>query len=98
MRIDTKNDPDCVNNLAAAPAQQARRTALEAQLIEELRQQGDPRMSGHGEVFDRYPYAGKERGLYDRYLNGEKLDAGWVNPSDAEPAPADSALPRSLEP
>ena len=74
---DLKNDPDCVNNLAAAPAQQARRAALEAQMMDELRQQGDPRMSGHGEVFDRYPYAGNERGLYDRYLKGEKLDTGW---------------------
>jgi hypothetical protein len=76
-----------VNNLAAAPARQARRAALETQLIEELKQQGDPRMSGHGEVFDRYPYAGKERGLYDRYLKGEKLDTSWVNPTDAEPSP-----------
>ena len=85
--FDLKNDPDCVNNLAAAPAQQVRRAALEAQLIEELKQQGDPRMSGNGEVFDRYPYAGKERGLYDRYLKGEKLETSWVNPTDAEPAP-----------
>ena len=85
--FDLKNDPDCVNNLAAAPARQARRAALETQLIEELKQQGDPRMSGHGEVFDRYPYAGKERGLYDRYLKGEKLDTSWVNPTDAEPSP-----------
>ncbi len=102
--FDLKNDPDCVNNLAAAPAQQARRGALEIQLIEELKQQGDPRMSGGGEVFDRYPYAGKERGLYDRYLKGEKLETSWVNPTDVEPAPldaspaADSALPRSFKP
>lgn len=84
---DLKTDSDCVNNLAAAPAQQARRAALETQMLAELKQQGDPRMSGNGEVFDRYPYAGKERGLYDRYLKGEKLDTDWVNPSDAEPAP-----------
>ncbi len=98
--FDLKNDPDCVNNLAAAPAQQAHRAALETQMLAELKQQGDPRMSGNGEIFDRYPYAGKERGLYDRYLKGEKLAAGWVNPTDAEPAPLDafpapdSALPR----
>lgn len=85
--FDLKNDPDCVNNLAAAPAQQAHRAALESQMLDEFKQQGDPRMSGNGEVFDRYPYAGKERGLYDRYLKGEKLDAGWVNSTDAEPGP-----------
>ena len=88
--FDLKNDPDCMNNLAAAPAQQARRTALETQMLDELKQQGDPRMSGNGEIFDHYPYAGKERGWYDRYLKGEKLDAGWVNPTDAEPGPLDS--------
>lgn len=87
--FDLKNDPDCMTNLAAAPAQQTRRSTLEAQLLSELREQGDPRVLGHGDVFDRYPYAGKERGLYDRYLNGEKLDTGWINPTDAEAAPLD---------
>ena len=79
-----------MNNLASAPAQQARRAGLEAQLMAELKQQGDPRMFGHGEVFDNYLYAGKERGLYDRYLKGEKLKAGWVNPTDAESGPIKS--------
>lgn len=94
--FDLESDPDCVNNLAAAPAQQTRRADLEAQLLAKLKQQGDPRMSGQGDVFDNYPYAGKERGLYDRYLKGEKLDTGWVNPTDAEPAPLDEV--HSLKP
>jgi len=89
--FDLKSDPDCVNNLAAAPEHQARRTALEAQLMAKLKAQGDPRMFGQGDVFDNYPYAGKERGLYDRYLQGAKLSAGWVNPTDAEPAPLDES-------
>ena len=102
--FNLKTDPDCVDNLAAAPAQQARRAALEAQLIAELKQQGDPRMSGNGSVFDNYPYAGAERGLYERHLRGEKVETPWVNPTDYEPAPldaapaADSALPRSVKP
>ena len=90
--FDLKKDPDCMNNLASAPAQQTRRAGLEAQLMAELKEQGDPRMFGHGEDFDNYPYAGKERGLYDRYLKREKLETGWVNPADAEPAPLDAKV------
>jgi arylsulfatase A-like enzyme len=95
---DLAKDPDCVNNLAAAPAQQTRRAAMEAQLLAELKQQGDPRMEGQGAVFDNYPYAGKERGLYDRYLRGEKLETGWVSPTDAEPAPLDETRPPANPP
>jgi N-sulfoglucosamine sulfohydrolase len=91
--FDLKNDPECVDNLAAAPAHQPRRAALEEQLLAKLKQQGDPRMSGQGEVFDNYPYAGAERGLYDRYLKGEKIKTGWVNPTDWEPAPFAEASP-----
>ena len=91
--FDLKNDPDCVNNLAASPEHQSRRAALETQLLAKLKQQDDPRMSGNGEMFDNYPYAGAERGLYDRYLKGEKLKTGWVNPTDWEPAPLKKATP-----
>jgi N-sulfoglucosamine sulfohydrolase len=80
-----------VNNLAAEPGQQARRAALETQLLATLKQQGDPRMSGQGDVFDNYPYAGVERGLYDRYLKGERVKTGWVSPTDWEPAPLDES-------
>ena len=88
-----KLEPLAREILAADPAQQARRAALETQLMAELKQQGDPRMAGHGEIFDNYPYAGKERGLYERYLKGLKLETNWVSPTDAEPAPLDDATP-----
>jgi arylsulfatase A-like enzyme len=89
--FDLKNDPDCVNNLAALAGEQPRRAAMETQLLDRLRQQGDPRISGQGDVFDNYPYAGKERGLYERRLKGEYVKTGWVNPTDYEPAlPADT--------
>jgi len=78
-----------VNNLAAAPEHQERRAALEARLLARLKEQDDPRMSGRGEVFDNYPYAGRERGLYERLQRGEKVKTGWVNPSDYELAPLD---------
>jgi arylsulfatase A-like enzyme len=89
--FDLKADPDCISNLAAAPEHQERRAALEAALMAKLMEQDDPRIAGQGEIFDNYPYAGAERGLYDRYLKGEKLKTGWVNPSDYEPAPLDDS-------
>lgn len=95
--FDLKNDPDCVNNLAAAPEQQSRRTALEARLMATLKEQQDPRILGQGDIFDNYPYAGAERGLYDRYLKGERVRTGWVSPTDWEPAPFDKASPAKTD-
>ena len=51
--------------------------------VKELTEQEDPRMLGKGDVFDKYPYADANgRGFYERYMSGEKVRAGWVNPSD----------------
>ena len=85
---DLARDPDCVNNLAASPDQQPRRAALERQLTDKLKAQGDPRMFGRGEVFDRYPIALEEsRKFYERFMRGEKPRAGWVSPGDFEKEP-----------
>jgi len=87
---DLRTDPDCVRNLAADPARAERRAALQRELHERLKAQGDPRMSGQGEVFDRYLHANPAHvGFYERYLRGEKLQAGWVSPTDFEPKPLD---------
>jgi hypothetical protein len=54
----------------------------------ELRAQNDPRQLGRGEIFDRYVYADETtRGFYERFMRGEKLNAGWVNASDFEKVP-----------
>ena len=82
-----KADPDCVNNLATAPEHQERRAAMEERLMAKLKEQQDPRIAGQGDVFDNYPYAEAERGLYERVKNGETVKTGWVNRSDYEPAP-----------
>ena len=50
-----KTDADCVKNLAADPAHQRRLEAMREKLFSRLRQQGDPRMEGKGDVFDNYP-------------------------------------------
>jgi len=79
-------DPDCSRNLANAFPDIAKNLA--EKMTEILRQEGDPRMFGQGEVFEKYPYIDpKTQNFYERYMSGEKVQAGWVNPDDFEPAP-----------
>ena len=85
---DLAKDPYCAHNLAASPAQQNRRAAMEREMIAKLKAQEDPRMFGRGEVFERYPIAIEEsRNFYERWKRGEPVKAGWVSPSDFEPEP-----------
>lgn len=86
--FDLKSDPDCLKNLAFDGVHSAQKQSLQEQLALELREQQDPRMFGQGHVFEEYPYADAPlRGFYERYMMGEKLKAGWVNPTDFEPGP-----------
>lgn len=78
-------DPECMNNLAANEEYIELKNILLDQMIEELTAQGDPRMAGDGHIFDEYVYAHEAtRDFYERYLNGEKINTGWVNESDYE--------------
>ncbi len=87
---DLKTDPDCVKNLATQPATEKARVALKAVMYSELKAQGDPRMFGQGEVFDRYLHANPANvNFYERYMKGEKIRANWVLDSDFEQAPLD---------
>ena len=87
---DLKTDPDCVKNLATQPVTEKDRAALKAALYAELKAQGDPRMFGQGEVFDRYLHANPANvNFYERYMKGEKIRANWVLDSDFEKAPLD---------
>lgn len=81
---DLRADPDCVSNLAS----RAEAQAFKDRLFDELKAQGDPRMSGQGHIFDEYPYANEQqRNFYERFKKGEKMKAGWVNESDCEKEP-----------
>ena len=83
---DLSANTDCVQNLAGDPSQADRIKALREHMEAELKAQNDPRMFGQGHVFDEYkPTSGA--GFYERYLQGEKPQAGWVNRGDFEPAP-----------
>jgi hypothetical protein len=69
------DDPMCVNNLS--DSDKARIEAMNALLVSKLKEQGDPRMEGKGDIFDSYPfYQPKFQDFYERYLRGE------VEPSD----------------
>ncbi|EON78144.1 putative sulfatase atsG [Lunatimonas lonarensis] len=81
-------DPECIHNLAEHPEYQSLKENLKTQLFDQLRAEDDPRMFGRGDLFDAYLYAeDATANFYERFLNGEKLRAGWVNESDFEPKP-----------
>jgi hypothetical protein len=49
---------------------------LQKQLFDELKQQGDPRMLGQGNIYDEYPYGfADKRNFYERTMRGEKIEA-----------------------
>ncbi len=82
------SDPDCVINLAGSTDHQERLRQLRQQMETELRDQKDPRMAGRGEVFDQYPWSRPDlKDFYERYRAGQPVRAGWVLPTDFEPAP-----------
>lgn len=92
--FDLRADPDCLRNLVADASEAAARTALTNRLFKELAAQGDPRMSGQGDVFDRYPHANPGHvGFHERFMMGERLKTGWVLDTDYEQAGPPRATP-----
>jgi len=82
-------DPDCMINLATNPLYDTSKTAMKESLFEMLRAQGDPRMSGNGDVFDSYPfYQDSAWNFWERVQSGEVTEpwkqTRWVNPTDYE--------------
>ena len=82
---DLENDPRCLVDLAQDKAYAVTKQSLRKSLMEDLTAQKDPRVMGNGDVFDNYTYANKgSRNFFQRYINGDSINAGWVNPSDFE--------------
>jgi len=82
---NVKTDRDCVKDLAGTKAQAALKASLKKQLFAELKKQGDPRMFGRGDVFEKYGFASDMWDqFYEKYQRGEKIRTGWVLPSDYE--------------
>lgn len=83
---DVNVDPDCTRNLASDTKFAEQIASLRGRMEAELREQGDPRQFGRGNVFDEYrPTNGA--GFHEAWQRGEKPKAGWVEPTDFEPMP-----------
>ncbi|MBC8325448.1 MAG: sulfatase [Verrucomicrobia subdivision 3 bacterium] len=83
--FNVKTDRDCVKDLADSKPQAALKASLKKQLFAELKKQGDPRMFGRGDVFEKYGFAfDMWDQFYEKYQRGEKIRTGWVLPSDYE--------------
>ena len=82
---DIEKDPQCLKNLAFDESYFTLKKSLRNKMIGDLKQQGDPRVQGNGDVFDQYPYSGESvKNFYSRYIGGEKIKTHWVNPTDFE--------------
>lgn len=80
------NDQECLENLAEDPEYDTVKGKLIKQMTRKLKQDGDPRMFGKGDIFDTYPYSEDNRNFYNRVMAGEKLKAGWIEQTDIEKA------------
>lgn len=77
-----KKDPDCMVNLADMPEYESLKRKLEKEMTLRLVEQEDPRMFGRGYIFDEYPDVSPAHQFWNRTKAGEKVESGWVNPSD----------------
>ncbi len=65
---DVINDPHCVNNLAYDPKYVDVKRMLRSDMEAKFAENNDPRMEGEGDVFDTYPYVGKQLDYSDPYF------------------------------
>jgi len=77
-------DPFCMKNLVGEENYVEIKMEMEMEMIQKLTDQGDPRIFGEGNIFDNYPYQGEVQNYYNRFIAGEKINAGWVNETDYE--------------
>ena len=79
------SDRECIRNLVDNSDYTSRKNELRKQLLTELKNEGDPRILGNGDILEKYPSANKKTvNFYERYMSGEHPEAKWVNPSDFE--------------
>ncbi len=84
-----KSDPDCIVNLAERGDQSVKRE-MAAKMYAQLTLQGDLRMFGKGHQYEDYLFsAPAQQDLYERYMAGEPIEAGWVNRSDFAVQPSE---------
>ena len=80
-------DKECLVNLADKDKFRDLKVKMKQLLFEELIAQNDPRVLGHGDVFDTYPFDDPYyTNFYERFMKGEisKEKMKWVNKCDFE--------------
>ena len=85
-------DAECMQNLAAVPGFTDIKEKMKLRMETILKKQKDPRMFGHGDIFNTYKFSNDQGwNYYERFMAGEFTieDTGWVNPGDAEEKPLD---------
>ena len=73
---DVEKDPRCITDLSGNPEYIEQMIALKKELFDQLKQQGDLRMTGNGDWYDssENPYGKEdERNFYQRVLDGEQI-------------------------
>jgi arylsulfatase A-like enzyme len=68
--FDVVTDPCCMANLVENPEFEEIRIELWRELEAKLKETGDPRIFGNGDVFDRYEYVDVAPHSWANYLNG----------------------------
>ena len=68
--FDIREDTACLHNLADDPEHADVKQQLWTSLERGLKEQGDPRVFGHGDVFDQYEYVGNATHSWKRYKEG----------------------------
>ncbi len=79
---DISVDALCMNNLSERPEYRKIVDALEREMSERLKKQGDPRMFGNGDIFDKYPNMCPAHMYWNRKRAGEEVPATWINDTD----------------
>ncbi|MDE7437748.1 MAG: sulfatase [Muribaculaceae bacterium] len=83
---DVSIDPLCMNNLIGKSEYKKIAEEMDSEMTARLKAQGDPRMEGKGDIFDKYPNMSKSHDYYNRMKAGEKIEAPWINESDFDPS------------
>jgi uncharacterized sulfatase len=76
---DIRTDNGCIKNLAYDPAFKSVKDDLKKQLLKDLKKQGDPRITGTGDVFDSYPRFGAMRD-FDGFKEEGKYNPAYQSP------------------
>ncbi|MDZ4852589.1 MAG: sulfatase [Pirellulaceae bacterium] len=79
---DLVKDPDCVTNLMSDAALKLKAGQMREKLFAELKKQNDPRIAGHGDVFDNY--LSPRTASAEKSLNAKKKEPKKTKKAEAK--------------